>query len=145
MFSVSPGSSTTQTILEPALLLSTTYKSSTGTISNVNPADVKATFTNTSGNTCSDEWGLTAAPVIPALATGTNVYGIPFTSSATSGSNASSSGQTGKVTVCADYKPNGSTKYYQASTTITDDSYTSTTAPPTLQIPFATTAPGQCP
>ena len=42
------------------------------------------------------------------------VYGLPFASSATSGSNASASGQTGSLTVCADYK-SGST-YYQGNT-----------------------------
>ena len=143
MFTVGPGATATGTVLVPALQLTTTYKASNGAITNVNPSDVKVTFNNTSGSgtTCSDEWGpLTAASVTPALPTGTNLYGIPFATGATSGSGASTSGQTGSVTVCADYKVG--TSYYQASASVTD-SYASTTSQ-SIQIPYAATAPGQC-
>lgn len=146
-FTVPPGASLTtgQVVTVPALVLTTTYKASNGAVSSVNPSDVKVTFNNTSGSgtTCSDEWGpLTAASVTPALATGTNVYGIPFATSSTSGSGSSSSGQTGTVTVCADYKV-GSSSYYQASTSTFTDSYSSTTSQ-SLQIPYASRAPGKC-
>jgi hypothetical protein len=79
--------------------------------------------------------------VTPTPPVGTNVYGIPFATSATSGSGASSSGQTGTVTVCADYKVG--TSYYQNTASVTD-SYTSTTSQ-SIQIPYAATAPGKCP
>jgi hypothetical protein len=141
MFSVPPGSSNTQTILVPALLLTTTYKAQNGTVTNVNPTDVRATFNSTSGTACGpDDWGPLTAASVPGLPTGQNVYGIPFASSATSGSGISSSGQTGTVTICADYTLGTST--YQASASVAPG-YPS--APPqSLQIPYAATAPGKC-
>jgi prepilin-type N-terminal cleavage/methylation domain-containing protein len=138
MFTVPPASSNPQTILEPALVLTTTFKQSNGTVNPVTPSDVKVTFTSASGTSCTDEWGPLQPSPVTGLGTGTNVYGIPFASTAT-GSGASSSGQTGTVKVCADYK-SGST-YYQLTSSSFTDSFTSTT-PETLAI--TTSSSGQC-
>ncbi|HUA50412.1 MAG TPA: hypothetical protein VMA77_34595, partial [Solirubrobacteraceae bacterium] len=106
----------------------------------------KITFTSTSGTTsCTDEWGSLASNSTNAGPSGTHYYeyGMPFASSATTGSGASSSGDTGTVTVCADYKPSGSRNYYQASTSAFTDSYSSATAE-TIPITYSSTT-GQCP
>ena len=143
MFTVMPASSTAQTVAVPGLSLTSTYTAQNGTVSNIQPSDVKVTFTSTSGSgtACSDEWALTTPAY--TVSSAVHVYGVPFASSSASGTGASSSGQTGSLTVCADYKPSGSTKYYQASSSAFDPSYTSITSQ-TLQIKYASTAPGQC-
>jgi prepilin-type N-terminal cleavage/methylation domain-containing protein len=142
MFTVMPGSSGPQNILEPALVLTASYKAQNGTVSPITPTDVKATFTSAagSGTSCTDEWGPT--PVAKNVSSGVNAYGIPFASGSTTGSGSSSSGQTGSVTVCADWQVGSS--YYNASTPAFTDSYTSTT-PETLQIKWSSSAPGACP
>lgn len=136
-FTVGPAANlTTQTVFVPALQLASTYKGS-----NITPTDVRATFTNTtgSGTACTDDWGpLTADPI----SSGVNVYGIPFAASSSSGTGASSSGQTGTVTVCADYKPFGSNTYYQQSFSGITDSFTSTTSETAALTTSSTT--GKC-
>jgi prepilin-type N-terminal cleavage/methylation domain-containing protein len=117
-FTVAPGSSQTQSIQEPTLQLSLTFSGSPKP-----PTDVKIFFTSGTGNTCTDTWGNE-----PATNPSGNsyLYGLPFASSVTSGSTASASGQTGSLTVCADYK-SGSTyySYTQPSTAAFTDSFTS--------------------
>jgi hypothetical protein len=118
-----------------------TYKTSTGTVQQVVPTDVKLLFASTSGTTCNDTW----VPSVSAIAgTGTNhyLYAAPFATSATSGSTASASGQTGTLQVCADYK-NG-TSYYQASSATFTDAYGSRTNVPTIPIQWTSTASGKC-
>ncbi|HYB30778.1 MAG TPA: hypothetical protein VEF89_29550, partial [Solirubrobacteraceae bacterium] len=144
-FTVSPGSSTTQSILEPQLDLTTTWKSSSGSSAGyVAPSDVKITFTSTSGTSCTDEWGSLASNASNAGPTGTHYYeyGMPFASSATTGSTASGSGETGTVSVCADYK-SGATYHQVSTSTPFTDSYTTPTAQ-TLAIAYNSTS-GQCP
>ncbi|HUA02388.1 MAG TPA: type II secretion system protein [Solirubrobacteraceae bacterium] len=120
-FTVQPGQSLNgQQVLEPTLQLSLTFNGSPKA-----PNDVKVFFTSGTGNTCTDTWGNESAPSPTAIG-GTNyyLYGLPFASSATSGSAASGSGQTGSLTVCADYK-SGSTyySYTQPSTSAFTDSF----------------------
>ncbi len=132
MFTVTPGSSNPQTIQEPALNLTATWKASAGsTVKPIFPTDVKMTFQSTagSGNACTDTWALSAPqtganPVLPASTS--YVYGMPFASSQTSGSSASGSGETGSVTVCLDYLSGGT--YYEATpgSSITDSFSTPT-------------------
>ena len=147
VFTVSPGSSNGQSIVEPQLDLTTTWKSSSGaSAAYVAPADVKITFTSTagSGTSCTDEWGPLTSNSSNAGPTGTHYYeyGMPFASSQTSGSTASGSGETGAISVCADYK-SGAT-YYKASTaTPFTDSY-STPQAQTIAIAYNSTT-GQCP
>jgi prepilin-type N-terminal cleavage/methylation domain-containing protein len=134
MVTVTPASSQTQPIQEPAMALNVTWKGSP-----VAPSDVKVTFQSTSGTSCKDEWGsLTAS----AVSGNTYIYGIPFASSATSGSGASASGLTGTVKVCADYKPSPGNTYYQATSSTFTDSYTGTSSQTIPLITSSTT--GQC-
>jgi prepilin-type N-terminal cleavage/methylation domain-containing protein len=116
MVTVQPGSSLTGSssppISEPALQLTLTFN---GT--KKKPSDVKIFFTSGTGNSCSDTWGpetsamASNGPGTSGSTIGSYVYGLPFASSATSGSTASASGQTGLLTVCADYNSSGSTYY----------------------------------
>jgi len=124
-FTVGPAASlTSQVVLVPALLLTTSYTPARGSATAMTPSDVKATFTSSagSGTSCSDEWSAAASGV----SSGVNVYGIPFASSSASGSGASSSGQTGSVSVCIDYKPSGSSTYYQSTLSGLTPGFTST-------------------
>lgn len=130
MVTVQPGSSLTgsssPSISEPALQLTVTWNGTPKP-----PTDVKIFFTSGSGSSCTDTWGDEHS--IPSGQTGSNagpsnsyIYGLPFASSATSGATASASGQTGSLTVCADYNTGG--KYYsytQPSTAAFTDSFSS--------------------
>jgi hypothetical protein len=135
-------------VTAPAVDINATYKQQNGTVIQVAPSDVKFTFTSdaNSGQNCSDIWGPfnTASAKQVATTPITYRYAAPFASSATSGSGASASGQTGTVTVCADYTPGGG-KYYKAngSSSFTD-SFSSPTALTTIPILWANAAPGQC-
>ncbi len=103
-FSVSPGSSQTVAIQEPALNLTVTYQGS-----RVAPAHVKMRFVSSSGTSCGDPtssayWLETVAGNAATASTGVLANpGVPFASTATSGSTASASGKTGTLTICADY------------------------------------------
>ncbi|HSC04936.1 MAG TPA: prepilin-type N-terminal cleavage/methylation domain-containing protein [Solirubrobacteraceae bacterium] len=119
---VTPGSSQSLTVLEPVLYLTT----------NRTPLDVKFTFNAATGSTCQDVWTPTVSTT--AGPSGSYVYGLPYATSQTAGTNSSSSGLTGSITVCADYK--SGTKYGMASQTITDDFTTPT--PLSLTLPSAT-------
>jgi hypothetical protein len=131
-------------VTAPVLDVNVTYQPNRGTASLVVPTDVKITFTSdaTSGTACSDTWGPFAA-TYPGSGTKHYLYAAPFASSATSGSGSSASGQTGTVTVCADYNPSG-TSYYKASSAAFTDQYGSTTSVPTIPIVFSSTPSGKC-
>ncbi len=106
--SVNPGgSSIPATVAEPAVDVAAKYNGSY-----VTPTDVNVNFVATSGNACSDTWHK-----VPSLTTETvsgvsyGVYPAPFASNAAKGTaSASATGDTGYLTVCADYKVGG--KYY---------------------------------
>jgi prepilin-type N-terminal cleavage/methylation domain-containing protein len=135
-FTVAPGSSQTQSIQEPTLQLTLTWSGTKKA-----PSDVKIFFTSGTGNSCTDTWGPETAT--NAGSNGSYLYGLPFASSATSGSTASASGQTGSVTVCADYNNSGTYYYFtQPSTAAFTDSFSS---PTTLTIPLTSTSTkGKC-
>ncbi len=128
-------------VTAPVLDVNVTYKASNGTVSPVVPTDVKLLFASTSGTSCNDTW---VPPVSTIAGTGANhyLYGAPFASSATTGSTASSSGQTGTVQVCADYKVG--TSYYNARSAAFTDAYGSRTAVPTIPIQWTSPASGKC-
>lgn len=141
--SVSPGLNATLNITEPEIDVNATYTPQVGSASPVTPNDVKITFNSTSGNSCSDTWGpYTSFTADPSQGAKHYEFGAPFATSATSGSTASASGQTGTITVCADYTTGGKT--YNASSAATTDQYGALTSIPTIAIKYASTAPGKC-
>lgn len=98
MFSVTPGSSQTLNVQEPALKVIVNFN---GT--RTKPAHVRITFQSLTGTSCSDTW--TAAVVSDAATNGNGSLaspGQPFATTATSGPTASASGYTGTLRVCAD-------------------------------------------
>lgn len=136
-FTVTPGSTQPSAqVVEPALYLATTRSGSPAV-----PSDVKITFTSTSGSSCTDTWSWSSSTYGAPNAGPSNsyVFGLPYASSQTTGSNASSSGLTGSITVCADYK--SGTQYYPVtSSSFTDDF----TTPYSLPLAFPTTAGTKC-
>lgn len=119
---VSPGSSQTLIVQEPALNLTFNWSGSRAT-----PAHVSIKFASTSGTSCTDTWHETIASGASTSTNGVLAYpGVPYASTATTGSTASASGQTGTLTVCADYK-SGTTSYYGSITPTVQD-YTAPTA-----------------
>lgn len=143
--SVAPGSSGSLSVTEPEIDVNATYTNNRNQTSPVKPSDVKITFNQTSGNTCSDTWAYASSSFIPDSAQGANHYefAAPFATSATTGSTASASGQTGNFTVCADYTPGGGTYYKLSSGTYTDQ-YGTLTVIPTIAIRYTSTASGKC-
>lgn len=140
-FSVSPGSSQTLTVQEPALAVF--VDNSGGT--RITPSDVKLSFASTSGIACSDSW---YAPVNTGTGStssnGSLLYpGQPFASTATSGSTESASGETGAYTVCADLK--SGSNYYKVSTATGAVQNNNLSAPTsvTLTLP-STTSSSRC-
>jgi prepilin-type N-terminal cleavage/methylation domain-containing protein len=128
MFTVSPGSTQTQNIQVPTLQL--TVNKSSG--SSTTPTDVKVIFSSSDGS-CSDTWTMT--PSNGTLITGSTIsyyYGVPFASSATTGSTASASGQTGSLTVCADLK--SGTNYFTKTSSAFTPSFSAAT-PVTVTLP----------
>lgn len=121
MSTVTPGSGQTQVLQTPTLQLTVKQGSST-----VTPTDVKFTFNSTDGS-CSDVWGPMTAGSSHATSgtSGSWYYGVPFAGSATSGSGASASGQTGTVTACADLK--SGTQYYKVTSSTFNTSFSATT------------------
>jgi Tfp pilus assembly protein PilV len=119
---VNPGSSGSVNVTEPALDVGTVYyKSSSGaTAQAVTPGHIKLTFT---GTTCSDSWYPELASSLSATTGWLKYPGQPYMPS-------------GTLSVCADYKPSGSSYTYQASqpaanTTMTSGSVNSV---PTITI-----------
>jgi prepilin-type N-terminal cleavage/methylation domain-containing protein len=130
-------------VTAPQVNVNVTYKSNTGVVQAKTPAHVKITFTSTSGTTCSDTWAGTATSANQVTASPpTYWFPAPFASSATSGSTASASGQTGTLQVCADYTTGGNT--YKATSAAFTDAYGSTTAVPTIPILYSSTPSGAC-
>ena len=131
-FTVAPGSSvTTPAVQVPTLLL--TVKNSSGTITT--PTDVKVSFTGS--DSCNDAWAMTPSPDGTQVGTTrTYYYGVPFASSATTGSTASASGLTGSLTVCADLK-SGTSSYYTATSSSFTSSFSAAT-PVTVTLPSST-------
>jgi prepilin-type N-terminal cleavage/methylation domain-containing protein len=138
-------------VTAPAVDVNVTYKPQVGAATQVAPTDVKPTFTAdaNSGQACGDTWGPFSAinpPLVGANRVSpsplTYMYPAPFASSATSGSTASASGQTGTVKVCADYTTGGKT--YQATSAAFTDTFGSVTAVPTIAIQWTNPASGPC-
>lgn len=140
--SVNPGSTQSMTVQEPALNVSVSFNGSP-LVSPVAPAHVKVAFASTSGTTCTDTWNETvrAAPSGSKIGVLANP-GVPFASTATSGATASASGQTGTLSVCADYK-SGSTSYKSTVTGVTATDFSAPTAV-SVSIPKTTGAQGTC-
>jgi Tfp pilus assembly protein PilV len=132
---VNPGGNPTATVQEPALDLNVTYAGS-----RVKPNHVKITFNSTDGS-CSEQWN---EAIRTAASTSTNGVlanpGVPFASTATSGSTASASGQTGTLSVCADYDPPGSAPL--RSLTINNVTPTNFTAPTVATVAITSTSSG---
>ncbi len=147
-FTVTPGSTQLlQPVTAPAVDVKVTYKQQSGTVIQVPPTDVKFSFTSTSGTTCTDSWtestATNATQVSPSPIT--YRYAAPFASSATSGSTASASGQTGQITnVCADYTPGGGKYYKNNYATAFTDQFGSATPVPTIGILYNSTPSGAC-
>ena len=133
MFTVAPGSTQTQPIQVPTLQLTVKLGSTP-----VTPTDVKVTFTS-SDSSCSDTWGsMTPATSGTAGPSGSWYFGVPFATGATTGSNASASGQTGSLTVCTDLK-SGSKYYTQSSSAFTSSFSTTSAVTVTLPTTLGTT------
>ena len=135
-------------VAAPAVDISATYKNQSGTVTQVAPADVKFTFNSdpNSGQSCQDNWASLTLTNAKQVSTSpiTYRYGAPFASSATSGSGASASSQTGTVSVCVDYTPGGGKYYKNNSTAAFTDSFGSPT-PLTVPILYSGTTPsGKC-
>jgi hypothetical protein len=129
-----------QNVQEPLLDVGAVqYKN--GSTTTVKPAHIKLTFTSTSGTSCVYSWVPTlssaAAGSMPATGWLANP-GQPFASTATTGSTKSNSGQTGYLTVCADY--NG---YKNTATPVTNTSFTAMNVAPNILITQGTNA-GPC-
>jgi hypothetical protein len=142
--SVSPGTTQSIPVWEPAVILKVTYAGS-----RVAPGDVHMTYSSTSPS-CTDEWIETIRGTAPnyTLATtsklGVLAYtGVPYASSSTSGTTASASGIAGTETFCADYYTGSTYGWRQASASPASLSMTTPTAV-TINITSSSTA-GQCP
>jgi hypothetical protein len=130
-----------QNVQEPLLDVgAVTYAGST-----VKPAHVKLTFSGTSGTSCTYSWyptlstaALGAMPTTGWLAK----PGQPFATTATTGSTKSASGQTGTLTVCADYNP-GSGYRKASSAALTNTSFTAMNVVPSIAITSSSTS-GTC-
>jgi prepilin-type N-terminal cleavage/methylation domain-containing protein len=142
--SVNPGSTQTGlAVQEPALNVivqnNTAARNNTPVWTRVKPAHVKLSFSNSSGNACSDSW---QAPIASDADKDTNGSlanpGQPFATTATTGATASASGLTGTYAVCADY--NG----HQSTVNNVQNNNFSATTPVTVQINQYTSSPGTC-
>jgi len=136
-FSVSPGSTQTLALAEPAMNVFVTFG---GTA--VAPAAVKLTFKSASGTSCTDSWYPAIASNAATASTGSLAYpGQPFASTATSGSTESASKSTGSYSVCADYTSAGKT-YEDTVTGVTNTSFTSASS---VTVPITTSSTqGSC-
>jgi hypothetical protein len=78
---------------------------------------------------------------------GSYVFGLPYASNTATGSKASASGQTGSITVCADYKNPSNNTYYENSSAAFTDQFTPPNPTVTSQTIAITTSStqGQCP
>lgn len=118
-FTVSPGSTQTLAVQEPALDV---IVDANGT--RVAPYNVSLGFQSTSGTSCSATWYPAIASDASTDANGSLAYpGQPFASTSTSGSNESASGYTGYYNVCASASISGTTRYATVSN-VTNTSFT---------------------
>jgi len=133
-FSVTPGSSLSKTVTEPVLDVVVNYGGA-----RVKPAHVKITFTWASGSpSCTDKWSPTISANAATAATGSLANpGQPFANAATTGSNASASGGSGTLSVCADYSN------HQATVSPISDSFAASTLV-TVNVP-SSGGNGTCP
>lgn len=141
---VSPGSSQTASLQEPALDVLVYWNSASSRYSSpvwtrVAPAHVKLSFANSTGPSCSDSWYVPIASDASSDANGSLAnLGQPFATTATSGSTASASGYTGTYTVCADYS-----NYQSSATSVQNNNYTTPT-PVTIDINKYSSSFGTC-
>ena len=131
-FDVTPGSTQTATVQEPALAVFVTYNGVS-----VAPDHVRLSFTSTSGSSCTDSWyaavASTPSPTNGVLAS----PGQPFASNVSSGGLASASRLTGTLAVCADYRGVEMTR-----TGLTNNNMASATS---VSLPLTSTSPvGTC-
>jgi prepilin-type N-terminal cleavage/methylation domain-containing protein len=134
---VTPGSTQTITVGEPAIKLPVTWN---GTSSQ--PTHIKMTFTSTSGTSCTDSWYVTPASAAFAAYNGwLSNPGQPFASTATSGATASNSGLTGTLSICADHFVGGATGYRLATIAgVTNTNFTTPTTVPTIALSNASSS-----
>ena len=134
---VSPGSSQTASVQEPALDI---VVEDLGV--RTKPAAISLSFQSTSGTTCDNTW---YPPIASDAATDANGSlaspGQPFAGTATTGSTASASGYTGTYQVCADASILGITR----KVTVSNLTNTNFTTPTVLTINLTATAQlGSC-
>jgi hypothetical protein len=123
MATVTPGSNQTVPVQEPGLNLVVNYN---GT--RVAPTDIKITFNNGTGPSCTDTWFAGISATAATNANGALASpGQPFASTATSGATASASGFTGTLSICADYLI-GSTYHSLTTAGVTNTSFSNLTA-----------------
>jgi hypothetical protein len=136
-FSVSPASTQTLALAEPAMSVLVTFNGK-----RIAPTAVKLSFASTSGTSCTDSWYPTIASNAATASTGSLAYpGQPFASTATSGSTESASESAGSYSTCADYTSGGST-YEDTVTGVTNTSFTSATS---VTVPITTSSTqGSC-
>jgi len=119
---VSPGSSQTASVQEPALDVVVDDLGA-----RIAPAKVSLSFQSTSGTTCDSTW---YPPIVSNAASNANGSlaspGQPFATTATTGSTASASGYTGTYQVCADASILGITRKLTVSN-ITNANFTTPT------------------
>jgi type II secretory pathway pseudopilin PulG len=130
--SVSPSSTQTLTLAEPAMNVFVTFAGNA-----VAPVAVKLSFASSSGTSCTDSWYPTIASNAATASTGALAYpGQPFASTATSGSSQSASKSTGTYSVCADYT-SGKTTYAATVPGVTNTSFTAATS---VTVPITTSS-----
>jgi len=134
---VSPGSSQTPSVQEPALDV---VVDSSG--SRIKPAAVSLSFQSTSGTTCDTSWYPSIASDAATDVNGSLASaGQPFASTATTGSTASASGYTATYQVCADASISGTTR----KVTVSNVTNTNFTTPTVVTINLTTSSPhGSC-
>jgi prepilin-type N-terminal cleavage/methylation domain-containing protein len=125
---VTPGAvAVPATVVEPALDAAISYNGTP-----VTPTDVKITFTSTpgSGTACNDTWYPVASVHTDSVGGVTyNTYPAPFASTSAAGTpTASLQGQTGTVSLCADYLTAPSTYRHESSPATTNTNFTGPSA-----------------
>jgi type II secretory pathway pseudopilin PulG len=125
---VTPGAvAVPATVVEPALDAAISYNGIPET-----PTDVKITFTSTSGSgtACSDTWSpVTSVHTDTVSGVTYSTYPAPFASTSAAGTpSASASGQTGTVSLCADYQSPPGTYHKEWSPPTTNTNFTGPSA-----------------
>ncbi len=121
---VTPGSTLSATVVEPAIDAAIKYNGAL-----ITPTDVHIAFTGTSGPACSDTWSVSAASSEQVGAVTYGVYPAPFASTAAQGTaTASATGDTGTLTFCADYKTGPSSWKSETTSAMTTTNFTAPNA-----------------